>query len=350
MTDKARTLLKQGAVMPAMPLVLNESRKFDEAGQRTLIRYYLDSGIGGLGVGIHTTQFEIRDPEHDLFETVLSVVMDEIKKFEKTTGKTIIKVGGACGKTSQAVKEAALLNKLGYDAALLSPSGIPELTDDDMIERTKAVATELSVFGFFLQPATGGRVHDAMYWKKMADIPELVAIKCAPFNRYQTHDMVRGVVMSDRRDEIALYTGNDDTIILDLLSSYSFNIDGKEFKKRFVGGLLGHWAVWTKNVTEMFERIKAIPENGPIPLEFMELAAKVTDANAAFFDAANNYAGCRAGLHEVLKRQGLMKGIWCLDPNEGLSKGQLQEIDRVIETYPELNDDAFVKENLSKWL
>ena len=350
MNDKAAALLKRGQVIPAVPLVLDESRKFNEAGQRTLIRYYLDSGVGGLAVAVHTTQFEIRKPEHNLYETVCTVVLDEVKKFEQRTGKTIIKVGGACGKTSQAVSEADMLKQWGYDCALLSPTGIPELSDDDMVDRTKEVASVIPVFGFGLQIATGGRVHDAGYWKKIADIPDLVAIKCAPFDRYQTHDLVRGVAMSGRRDEVALYTGNDDTIILDLLSSYSINIKGKEFKMRFVGGLLGHWAVWAKNVTDHFEKIKALPEDGPVPLEFIELAAKVTDANAAFFDAKHKYKGCRAGLHEVLKRQGLMGGVWCLNPEEGLSEGQLEEIDRVLETYPELNDDEFVRTNISKWL
>jgi len=350
MNDTALSILRNGTVIPAVPLALDESRRFDEKRQRALIRYYLACGVGGLAVAVHTTQFEIRKPEFDLFETVCSVVIDEVCSFEKETGKTIVKVGGVCGKTPQTMAEAGILKNLGYDAILLSPGGLADLSEDELVERTRDVAALIPVVGFYLQPAVGGRILSAEYWKKISDIPGLVAIKCAPFNRYQTYDLVRGVAMSDRRNEIALYTGNDDAIIIDLISSYSFDIDGKNVKLRFVGGLLGHWAVWTKKVVEIFDEIKLLSDNEPIPLEILELANKITDANAAFFDVANNFKGCIAGIHEVLRRQGLFTDIWCLNPAETLSKGQSAEIDRVYAAYPELNDDDFIKENLIKWL
>jgi len=350
MRGSALAIIKKGTVIPAVPLALDETRTFDEVRQRALIRYYLDAGVGGVAVAVHTTQFEIRKPEHDLYEKVCSVVVDEINSYEEKTGKTIVKVGGVCGKIHQAVNEAEIMKKLGFDIVLLSPGGLADLSEDEMIERTRAVADVMPVFGFYLQPAVGGRILSSEYWKRTADIPNLIAIKCAPFNRYQTFDLIRGVAMSERRDQISLYTGNDDTIIIDLLSSYSFTIDGKEIKLRFIGGLLGHWSVWTKKTTEIFDRIKALPENSPIPPEMLILANKVTDANAAFFDAKNNYSGCIAGIHEVLRRQGIFKGIWCLDPNETMSEGQSEEIDRVYADYPELNDDDFIKANLSKWL
>ena len=249
MSSNAMSILREGTVIPAVPLALNESRSFNEQRQRTLIRYYLESGVGGLAVAVHTTQFEIRNMEHDLFETLCSVVIDEIKSFERNSGKTIVKIGGVCGKIPQAVSEAKILKDLGYDAVLLSPGGLSNLSENEMIERTKAIASIIPVIGFYLQTAVGGRMLSSEYWKKIADISNVVAIKCAPFNRYQTYDLVRGVAMSNRREEVALYTGNDDTIIIDLLSSYSFNISGEKITMRFVGGLLGHWAVWTKNVT-----------------------------------------------------------------------------------------------------
>jgi len=350
MKTNALDILKSGTVIPAVPLALDEFRNFDEQRQRVLIRYYIDSGVGGLAVAVHTTQFEIRKPEINLFKTVCTVVIDEIKSYEKVTGKIIVKIGGACGKTPQAVNEAIFLKQLGYDAVLLSPGGLAGLTEDELIERTNEVASIIPVIGFYLQPAVGGRILSSDYWKKTANIPNLVAIKCAPFDRYLTYDLIRGVAESERYDSIALYTGNDDAIIFDLISSYPFNINGKDIKLRFTGGLLGHWAVWTKKIVEIFDEIKKLSDNEPVPIEFLELAGKVTDANSAFFDTKNNFKGCIAGIHEVLRRQGLLKGIWCLNSDETLSEGQSLEIDRVYSSYPELNDDEFVRDNLSKWL
>lgn len=347
---KALELLHKGTVIPANPLALDSNRQFDTDRQRALTRYYLDAGAGGIAVGVHTTQFEIRDPKFNLFETVLRTVIDEIERFEKENNETIVRVAGACGKTAQAVKEARLAKEIGYDAVLLSPGGLGELSEDKILERTKAVAAVMPVIGFYLQTAVGGRAFTYNYWQKLCEIDNVVAIKCAAFNRYQTLDVVRAAALSSRCDEIALYTGNDDNIVIDLLTKYSFTVDGKTFQKGFVGGLLGHWSVWAKTAVEIFDKLRAAAEKGQITPELLTLAAEVTDTNAAFFDTANGFKGCIAGLHEVLRRQGLMEGIWCLNPQETLSPGQLEEIDRVYRMYPHLNDDEFVKQNLDKWL
>ncbi len=342
--------LHEGTVIPANPLALDENRKFDEARQRTLVRYYLDAGVGGLAVAVHTTQFEIRDPEHNLLEPVLRVAKEEAMKFEAANNTTIVMVAGACGKKEQAVREAELAKSLGYDAVLLSPGGLRDLSEDELIERTEAVAKVLPVIGFYLQPSVGGRMFTYNYWERMCEIENVVAIKAAPFNRYCTLDVVRAAALSKRSDEIALYTGNDDNIVIDLVSNYRFEVNGKVYEKRFIGGLLGHWSVWTKKAVELFERLKALHGADEIPADILKLANEVTDTNAVFFDTANGFKGCIAGLHEVLRRQGLMKGIWCLNPEETMSPGQKEEIDRVYKMYPHLSDDDFVKANLDKWL
>lgn len=342
--------LHEGTVIPANPLALNENRKFDEKRQRALCRYYLDCGVGGLAVAVHTTQFEIRKPEHNLLEPVLRIAKEEASEFEKKTGEVIVMVAGACGPKEQAVKEAALAKSLGYDAVLLSPGGLNHLSEEELIERTKAVAEILPVIGFYLQTAVGGRHFSYDYWTKIAEIPGVVAIKAAPFNRYYSYDVVRAVAFSSRRDDITLYTGNDDNIVLDLVTKYKFNINGEVYEKGFIGGLLGHWSVWTKTAVDLFNKLKEVRESESISPEILTLAAEVTDTNAVFFDTANNFKGCIAGLHEVLRRQGLLRGIWCLDPNETMSDGQAEEIDRIYKAYPHLNDDDFIKANLDKWL
>jgi len=336
----ALQLLHEGTVIPAIPLVLDNNRKFNPQGQRLLVNYYLAAGSGGVAVGVHTTQFEIRQPQYNLLEPVLSCAIDVIKEFEKANGKHIVKVAGVCGETEQAVSEAVLAKKLGFDAVLLSPGGLSHCDDAYLLERTRQVAGIMPVIGFYLQTAVGGRALPYEYWRKLAEIEGLAAIKCAAFDRYQTIDVMRGVSDSSRADKIAMYTGNDDTIVFDLVSSYNFG--GREI--RFVGGLLGHWSVWTRKTVEIFDEIKRAVREGAISARLMLLANQVTDANAAFFDAKNSFAGCIAGLHEVLRRQGLMQNIYCLNPNEALSPGQLKEIDRVYRAYPHLNDDEFVKE------
>lgn len=343
--EKALEILKNGTVIPAIPLALNDDGSFNEHGQRVLCRYYLDAGVGGIAIAVHTTQFEIRDPKVNLFKTVLEIAADEISKYETKNGKTIVKVSGVCGPIEQATAEAEIAKSLGFDAVLLSPGGLADKDDTYLIKRTKAVAEIMPVIGFYLQTACGGRMLNFDYWKQVCDIDNVVAIKCASFNRYSTIDVVRAVATSSRNSEIGLYTGNDDNIVVDLLTKYKFNVDGKTIERGFDGGLLGHWSVWTKSVCDMFAKIKEATVND----DWLTLAAQITDANAAIFDTANNFEGVIAGVHEILHRQGLMKSVRCINPEEKLSAGQAEELDRVCAMYPHLNDNDFVKENLAKW-
>lgn len=347
--DIALNKLKAGTVIPATPLALDNDRNFDEKGQRLLMNYYLNCGVGGIATAVHTTQFEIRNPEIRLFEPVLRVVSEEIERFEKENDTVIVKVAGVCGKIEQAAAEAETAKKYGYDAVLLSPGGLNDMSEDYMVERTKAVAAVMPVIGFYLQTACGGRQFTYNYWERVCTVENVVAIKCASFNRYTTLDAVRAAAMSDRCDDITLYTGNDDNIVMDLLTEYKFEKDGRTITKGFDGGLLGHWSVWTKKAVEIFERAKAEKQSGRISAQMLTLAAEVTDTNSAFFDTANGFKGCIAGLHEILRRQGLMKNIFCLNPDETLSKGQLDELDRVWKMYPQLNDDDFIKQNIANW-
>lgn len=335
MERSIRELMQAGVAIPAQPLALTAGRKLDERRQRALTRYYLDAGVGGVAVGVHTTQFAIR--EVGLYEPVLELAMEEMRRVERP----VVKVGGVCGDTRQAVNEAMVLKRLGYDAGLLSLGAMKEATEDQLVGHCRAVAEVLPVVGFYLQPSVGGRVLPHGFWRRFVEIEQVVAIKMAPFNRYQTLDVVRAVMEVGRRD-IALYTGNDDNIVADLVTPFGFG--GEE--RRVVGGLLGHWSVWTSGAVRLLERCKV---EGATP-ELLRLGVEVTDCNAAFFDAANGFRGCIAGLHEVLRRQGLLEGILCLDEREGLSPGQKEEIDRVYAAYPHLNDDAFVAERRDGWL
>lgn len=340
--------LHDGIVIPAHPLALDENRKLDERYQRALSRYYLASGAGGIAVGVHSTQFEIRDKEHDLFETVLRMAAEERAKAK--LDHPFIMVAGICGPTEQALNEVKIALKHGYDAALLSMGGLTDWTEEAILERTKQVAAQIPVIGFYLQPSVGGRIFTYDFWRRFADIENVVAIKMAPFNRYQTIDVVRAVCNSSRRDQIALYTGNDDNIVADLFTNYRFQVDGAAVEKRIVGGLLGHWAVWTNKAVEMLEQIKKARQLGSIETKWLTTNIEVTDCNAAFFDPAHAFSGCIPGIHEVLRRQGLLKGTWCLNPHEQLSPGQSEEIDRVYRDYPHLNDDSFVAAHLQQWL
>jgi dihydrodipicolinate synthase/N-acetylneuraminate lyase len=331
-----RTNLRAGLVIPAHPLALTAGRKLDERRQRALARYYLDAGAGGLAVAVHTTQFAIRDC--GLLKPVLELAAEE------TGNRPAVRVAGVCGRTPQAVREAELAASLGYHAGLLSLAALREGTVPELLAHARAVAEVIPLFGFYLQPAVGGRVLSVEFWRGFCQINNVAAIKIAPFNRYQTFDVVRAVAESGRAGEIVLYTGNDDHIVVDLLTEYVIG----ERRLRIAGGLLGHWAVGTHRAVEMLKRIKVL--NGAIRSDLLTTAEEVTDANAAFFDAANGFHGCIAGLHEVLRRQGLLEGIWCLDPAEGLSPGQTEEIDRVLRAYPHLNDDEFIRERLDGWL
>lgn len=347
---KALAKLAEGTVIPATPLALDDGRKFDEKHQRALVRYYMDAGVGGIAVGVHTTQFTIRDPKVGLYKPVLELTAQEMENYEQKSGKTLVRVAGVCGGTKQAVSEAVLAKELGYDAVLLSPGGLNDYSEDDLIERTREVAAVMPVIGFYLQPSVGGRIFSYNYWEKFCEVQNVVAAKSAPFNRYQTLDLVRAAATSSRRDEIALYTGNDDNIVIDLLTKYRFEQNGKVYEKRFSGGLLGHWSVWVKRVVEIFDKIKAEAEKESVSSDMFVLANEITDANAVLFDVANGFDGCIAGLHYVLRKQRLFDTILCLDPNETLSKGQAEEIERVYKMYPHLNDDEFVRSNLHKWM
>ncbi|HEY63243.1 MAG TPA: dihydrodipicolinate synthase family protein [Caldilineae bacterium] len=340
-----RNRLMEGLVIPACPLALTSQRKFDERHQRALVRYYAAAGAGGLAVGVHTTQFAIHDAKVGLYRPVLEVAAETIRE---SAAQNFVKVAGLVGDTAQAVREAELAVSLGYDCGLLSLASFRDADEDRIIAHCRAVARVIPLFGFYLQTAVGGRVLPYSFWRRFVEIEEVVAIKIAPFNRYQTLDVVRAVADSGRGREIALYTGNDDHIVDDLLTEFRFGEDAPPL--RIVGGLLGHWAVWTRKAVELLESCKAARRQGQIPAELLTIGAQVTDCNAAFFDAAHNFAGCIVGIHEVLTRQGLMSGRQTLDPDEDLSPGQKEEIDRVYAAYPHLNDDAFVAEHLDEWL
>jgi dihydrodipicolinate synthase/N-acetylneuraminate lyase len=350
MKPAIRSALQRGLVIPALPLALDANRRWDERRQRALLRYYFAAGAGGVAVGVHTTQFAIRDPKIGLFEPLLRLAAEEFHRADEGKAEPMVRVTGICGATAQAVAEAQLAVSASYHAGLLSLAALKSATDDELIAHCRAVAEVIPVIGFYLQPSVGGRALPYSFWRRFAEIENVVAIKMAPFNRYQTLDVVRAVVESGRED-IALYTGNDDNIVIDLLTPFRFQVEGEWKTRRIVGGLLGHWAVWTHKAVELLEQCHTLTlKNQPISPEMLTLAHQVTDSNAAFFDAANGYAGCIAGIHEVLHRQGLLEGIWCLDPQETLSPGQREEIDRVYAAYPELTDDTFVKENLARWL
>ena len=344
-----REALGHGLAIPACPLALNAHRRLDERRQRALLRYYAAAGAGGLAVGVHTTQFSIRDSRIGLFKPVLQLAAEEMSSADHRR-EPMVRIGGICGATDQALCEATLLRQLGYHAGLLSLGALREAEDDSLLAHCSAVAEVIPVIGFYLQPSVGGRVLPYSFWRRFAEIGNVVAIKIAPFNRYQTLDVIRAVAEAGR-DDIALYTGNDDAIVTDLLTPFRFQVDGRAVERRIVGGLLGHWAVWTGKAIELHAECRRISEaGGPVSIEMLRLNAEVTDANAAVFDAANGYGGCIAGIHEVLRRQGLLEGTWCLDPHETLGPGQVEEIDRVCRSYPHLNDDKFVAAHREEWL
>jgi dihydrodipicolinate synthase/N-acetylneuraminate lyase len=345
-----RRVFERGVVIPACPLALTAGRRLDERRQRALGRYYAAAGAGGLAVAVHTTQFAIRDPRVGLLEPVLSLMAEELSRADRDRPEPMVRIAGVCGPTPQAEREAELARRLGYHAALVSLAALQGAGEEVLLEHCRAVGRILPLVGFYLQPAVGGRVLPYTFWRRFLEIDAAVAVKVAPFDRYRTLDVVRAVAESGRSD-VALYTGNDDHIVLDLLTPHRFVCGGRTVEVRFVGGLLGHWAVWTRRAVELLaECHAALAGGGPVPADLLRRAAEVTDANAAFFDAAHGFAGCIAGLHEVLRRQGLFEGVWCLDPAEGLSPGQAEEIDRVYRSYPHQNDDAFVAAGRDAWL
>lgn len=341
-------LLHEGTVIPAHPLALDANRTLDERRQRALTRYYVAAGAGGVAVGVHTTQFQIR--EVGLLEPVLRMASETVDEMLAVAPRPFLKVAGVVGKTEQALREAELAASLGYDLALLSLRGLTDMTEPELVRHAEKVAEVMPIVGFYLQTAVGGQRLSYDFWRDFAEVPGVVAVKIAPFDRYATLDVVRAVCASSRVDDIALYTGNDDSIVVDLLTPFRVHVGNRVVEKRIVGGLLGQWAVWTRAAVTLLEETKAARAQDSIPLELLTRAARLTDANAAVFDAANRFHGVIAGVHEVLRRQGLLEGTWCLDPDEGLSPGQAEEIARVAEENPDLIDDAFVAEHLREWL
>jgi hypothetical protein len=337
--------LRGGAVIPAHPLALDASRQLDPRRQRALSRYYLDAGAGGLAVGVHTTQFAIR--EAGLYRPVLELAMQTATEWAR---QPPIMIAGLAGRTDQAANEAHVARDLGYHAGLLSLAAMKGASEDDLIAHAKAIADAIPLVGFYLQPAVGGIVLPVSFWRRFAEIENVVAVKIAPFNRYRTLDVIRGVCEANAADRISLYTGNDDHIVLDLLTPFTIKVGGAPTTVRIKGGLLGHWSVWVKTAVELLERIHAAVAAGSVPPALMALDAQVTDCNAAIFDVANDFHGVIAGCHEILRRQGFLEGTWCLDENESLGPGQMQEIDRVCAAYPHLADDDFVRANLDRWL
>ncbi len=347
---RLQAALQRGLVVPACPLALTAQRTIDERRQKALVRYYLEAGAGGLAVGVHTTQFAIRDSPHDLFMPVLQLVADEMTCVERLIREPVVRIAGVCGSTGQALREAWCIRQLGYHAALLSLGALKNASSKDLLNHCRRVAENIPLVGFYLQPAAGGRLLPYSFWRQFVEIDNVVAIKVAPFNRYQTVDVIRAVAESGAAtSHFTLAT----TITLSSICSLPFasNRAATRSKRRFVGGLLGQWAVWTRKAVELLAECQRHTAAGsPIPPEMLRLANELTDANGVIFDVANDFAGCIPGIHEVLRRQGLLEGTWCLDPNEKLSPGQAEAIDRVYRAYPHLNDDVFVRENLDRWL
>ena len=344
-----RSHLLKGHAIPALPLALDKNRRFSEKHEKALVRYYLDAGCGALAVAVHSTQFEIREPEHGLFKPVLELASKTLDESLRGPERPFAKIAGVCGMTAQAMNEAETARQLGYHALLVSVASWKNESEDKILEHCRTVSGVLPIIGFYLQSSVGGRALSQRFWRGFCEIENAVAIKVAPFNRYQTIDVARALCESGR-DDIALYTGNDDNIVGDLTTRFRFSSRGGVTEQSFRGGLLGHWGVWTRAAVELFQKIRNSTKKGLFDAELPALSAAVTDMNAAVFDPANNFAGCIPGILEVLRRQGLVPTNLCLNPEETLSKGQAEELDRVIEAYPHLVDDVFVRENLDKWL
>lgn len=348
--NNIREFLREGQVIPALPLALDENRKLSEKHQRALARYYVAAGTGGLAVGVHSTQFEIREPQFNLYEPVLRIASETLDESLAANPRPYLKIAGVCGKTEQALAEVTLAKSLGYHAVLLSITAMKDEEDAATIEHCRKVSEILPIIGFYLQPAVGGKVYSYEFWQEFVKIPNLVAFKLAPFNRYFTQDVIRALAASGR-DDVVLYTGNDDHIVLDLLTPHVFpGPDGQPRTLWIEGGLLGQWGVWTQKAVELLEEIKRARKQSSLDRTWLTRAVEVTDINAVVFDVANNFHGCIPGIHEMLRRQGLLPGTWCLNPKETLSPGQSEEIDRIWNTYPEYCDDEFVKAHLHEWL
>jgi dihydrodipicolinate synthase/N-acetylneuraminate lyase len=342
--------LREGQVIPAHPLALTAGRTLDERRQRALTRYYHTARAGGIAVAVHTTQFAIRDAAHNLLKPVLELARDTLKSCDTKSARQTIAIAGICGRTEQAVREAELARTIGYHIGLLSLAALRDATEDELLEHCRNVAEEIPIMGFYLQPAVGGRLLEYSFWRRFVEIPNVVGIKIAPFNRYQTLEVIRAVAESGQAARVALYTGNDDNIVNDLLTEFRVRTAGGETPLQMMGGLLGQWACGTQRAVELLQQCKRSRASETIPTRLLRLGAELTDFNAAIFDAAHAFAGCIAGIHEVLRRQGLLAGTWCLDAAEKLSPGQVEEIERVYQSYPHLNDDEFVAQHRDEWL
>jgi dihydrodipicolinate synthase/N-acetylneuraminate lyase len=349
---RAVEALRRGLFIVAHPLALTRDRKLDERRQAALTRYYVSSGAGGVAVGVHTTQFGVHNPKLGMYEPLLRLTAEVLDECERRAGRFVVRIAGIAGPTEQAVREARIARDLGYHAGMVELGSLRGASEERMIEHVKAVAREIPVFGFYMQVAIGGVRLPYSFWRRLfEEVENVVGVKVAPFNRYFTIDVARALVDSGREGEVALYTGNDDHIVLDLLTEFRFRRGGEYVGVRIVGGLLGHWAFWTARSVQVFETVKGVAERGePVPPELLALANQITDANAAIFDAANAFKGVIPGIHEVLRRSGLLEEVVLLDPSERLSPGQLEEIDRVYRDYPHLRDDDFVKAHLAEWL
>ncbi len=343
-------LIHEGLVIPASPLALNAERRFDEKRQRVLMRYYCDAGAGGVAVGMHFTQFEIRRPGIDLYEPVLRVCAEEVDAQAMRLDRRIVKIAGIDGRSPDAVRQAETARELGYDFAIVSLAAFGYALEHEMLHHMRELARVMPLFGFYLLTGVGGVNLHYNFWRELVEIDNLHGIKIAPFNRYGTLDVVRAVAEADRIDRIALYTGNDDSIVHDLITPFRFSVNGEIRTVRIRGGLLGQWACWTRAAVELLDRCHQVSDEGFVLADLLTLGAELTDANGAIFDAGNGYAGSIPGVHEILRRQGLLEGTWTLKRDEVLSPGQLAEIDRVCRMYPHLNDDGFVRENLDRWL
>jgi len=346
--DELRLLLQRGLVIPAHPLALDNRRRFDPIAMRRLTRYYHASGAGGVAAGVHTTQFSIRHEDHGLLVPVLDEVARVIDELDEKTGRRTVKIAGVCGGTRQAEEEAAVARQLGYDAALVSLSGVTSTTDG-LIAHLSSVSSIMPILGFYMQEAVGGTRLDRAFWRNAFCIEKMVAVKISPFNRYATLDVVRSLAEVGREGEIALYTGNDDNIVADLVTPHRIVVSGKSVELRIVGGLLGQWACWTRCAVELHSECRRASASDHVPAELLAMGSRLTEANAAIFDAANGFRGSIAGVHEILRHQGLLTNTYCLDPAETLSPGQIDLIDQVRRDYPELADDRFVAEHLSEW-
>lgn len=344
-----RKFLLEGQVIPAHPLALDENRRFSERHQRAITRYYVAAGVGGLAVGVHSTQFGIREPRYGLFRPVLELASRTIDEELSRAPRPFIKISGICGRTDQAVREAEMARSLGYQAGLVSLTAFMQDSEDELVAHCARVAEAIPVVGFYLQPAAGGRRVGHRFWRRFAEIPNAIAIKIAPFNRYQTIDVVRAIAEAGRED-LALYTGNDDNIVVDLLTPFTFDRGDRRVTRRIVGGLLGHWGVWANSAVELMSQIRRARGAASLDSRWLELAIAVTDMNAALFDAANGFRGCIPGVLEVLRRQGMVSSVHCLNPDETLSPGQTDEITRVVKAYPELTDDSFIDAHRDCWL